>query len=216
MSFRKNSGLKTNENRKFLFYCVYAFGCPVLISFLAYILDHTENLAQDYKIGIVNGNCFVQNNKIALVIYIFFPISSVLLFNITFYSFTALKIFKVTKEISTVQKRENGQSSRVNSNKARWKKGFSLIHYFWNLTFSIFFKIFLHFQVFRLSSIVHHNGRVLDHRTSVIHCWGIFNTPLIWHIELSSRRFDLLLLYMETKNQRNDKKQVRILRFSII
>jgi hypothetical protein len=64
--------------------------------------------------------CFISGDKLVKMVYLYFPISLVLLLNLVLYSVTAWKIFKVQKEFKDIQKNGlNSKHSRMNHDKNR-------------------------------------------------------------------------------------------------
>lgn len=106
--------MKKNDRRRFLNYSLYAFGLPLLTSMLVFILDETNFIPSEYKIGMGKNSCSVGNT-----FYLLTPISFVIAINILFYSVTAIKIYKVQKEIAWVHKGDNAKHSSVDRNKMR-------------------------------------------------------------------------------------------------
>ena len=117
-SHRRSCGVKRSDKRRFLLYCIYAFGVPALMTLLIFLAGHYTIFPEAYRIGIGKTNCFIKNDTMG--IYLIRPISIILLLNISLYSITAYKIYQVQKEISVVQKGDSERHSKINLNKARY------------------------------------------------------------------------------------------------
>jgi G protein-coupled receptor Mth (Methuselah protein) len=118
-TFRKNYAMKRTANKRFFHYSLYAFGLPILISTLAFIIDESSFISDAYKIGMGQRSCFVNNDRVVKIIYLYLPIAVVLLLNVTFYSITAYKIFKVQKEFADIQKNDSSRHSSMNLDRTR-------------------------------------------------------------------------------------------------
>jgi G protein-coupled receptor Mth (Methuselah protein) len=116
---RRSCGMRGSDRKRFLNYCLYAFGVPSLITLFVFISDQTTFIPEDYRIRMGQERCFIHSSKEVSAIYLFVPISLVLLLNIIFYSITAFKIFQVQKEISVVHNGDSGRHSKVDLDKAR-------------------------------------------------------------------------------------------------
>jgi hypothetical protein len=111
--------MKRTANKRFLNYSLYAFGLPILISAIAFAINESSSISDEYKIGMGQRSCFVNNDRVVKIIYLYFPIAFVLLLNMTFYTITAFKIFKVQKEFADIQKNDSGRHSNMNLDRAR-------------------------------------------------------------------------------------------------
>jgi len=102
--------MKAENNVQFFKYCGYAFGIPVLISFINFILNNFELIPESINNGIGRETCSIppKEDKIQWI-YIYGPIVLLLAVNISFYGITAWKIFHVQKETSKVVKSENSR-----------------------------------------------------------------------------------------------------------
>lgn len=64
--------------------------------------------------------CWMQNNRIVEGIYIYLPISIILIINITLYSITAWKIYQVQRETSVIRNGESQKHSKIDADKDRF------------------------------------------------------------------------------------------------
>ena len=102
--------MKSEDNIQFFKYCGYAFGIPISITIVNFILNNFDLIPDDYNNGIGNTTCTILSENQSLKwIYIYGPIVLLLTINISFYGTTAWKIFHVQKETSKVVKSENSQ-----------------------------------------------------------------------------------------------------------
>lgn len=117
--------MKAEENIQFLKYCGYAFGIPILISFINFILSNFELIPDKINNGIGSESCLIPANEKHLHwIYMYGPITLLLIINILFYGTTAYKIFYVQMETSKVCKTEDSRritkSADSNENNTRY------------------------------------------------------------------------------------------------
>lgn len=117
---RSNYGKSVKPKKRFFYYCIYAFGLPIVIASLAFIADESKIIPGKYKIGMTTTGCFINGNRVVKLIYMYFPIGFLLFLNFVYYSATAIKIFKVQKEFDEMQKNDCNRHSRSNLEKTRY------------------------------------------------------------------------------------------------
>lgn len=108
-----------SDRKRFALYCLYAFGVPLFLTSILFIIDFTELLPRDYRPLMGITRCWIQNNRFVEAIYTYTPISLILLVNVALYSVTALKIYKVQKETSVVRTGDSQKHSKVDADKDR-------------------------------------------------------------------------------------------------
>lgn len=93
---------------------------------MVYTFDQTDLILEEFKIGMGEGRCWIRalNPRNIELIYVFLPISMVLVFNATFYTITACKIYRVQKDTSIAREGERARRSKVSKEKARLVKHF--------------------------------------------------------------------------------------------
>jgi G protein-coupled receptor Mth (Methuselah protein) len=94
-------------------YCAYAFGAPITLVVIVFLLNSLELIPAEYASQIGNGTCSVGredigDKKTVRFIYIYFPIIITITINIVFYSITAYKIYRVQKDTNF----KGGESKR--------------------------------------------------------------------------------------------------------
>lgn len=115
---RRIRGQSSRKRKRFLCYCLYAFGGPLLIILLVLFIDMSKFVPNKYKIGISRAKdesietCFVAGSPIAEMIYVYIPISCMLVVNAAFYSITAYKIRRVQMEINSMRNCDSERHSR--------------------------------------------------------------------------------------------------------
>lgn len=124
--------------KRFLLYCSYAFGLPILLGLIVFILNHFDFIHEDFNNQIGKETCIVASNDIEnqtllQFIYIYLPIIITISINIVFYSITAYKIYCVQRD-TAFKGSESKRHSRNNLDQTRWQNDWTL----WNL-FEIIF-----------------------------------------------------------------------------
>lgn len=107
------------ERKRFINYCLYAFGLPLLFTLTLALLDNVEwvNDALRPKIGF--ERCWFRKDRYVEFAYVYLPISIILCTNITLYAITAYRIYRVQKETSVVRKGDSQRHSNINADKDR-------------------------------------------------------------------------------------------------
>jgi hypothetical protein len=115
--------------KKFIYYCLYAFGLPTVIVLIVATLNELEIIHEDWRTGIGNYSCSISdplsdNSDEALMrsnrsqwLYMYGPIMIFLTMNFGFYGTTAYTIYKVQEEVNAFKKGE--QSRHTKKEKAR-------------------------------------------------------------------------------------------------
>ncbi|CAG9803976.1 unnamed protein product [Chironomus riparius] len=108
------------DSKRFMFYMMYAFGFPLTISTIVYIIDIYKLVPENLlpKIGI--KRCWMQNERIVEAIYVYFPISIIMAINIVLYSITAYKIWRVQKETSVIRHGDSQKHSKLEADTDRF------------------------------------------------------------------------------------------------
>jgi G protein-coupled receptor Mth (Methuselah protein) len=124
--FRK--GIRSDKTKKFLKYCIYAFGVPLLLVSIVFILNEFQLVHSEYSSRIGNGSCTVTDPDLITeegsalrkrqLIYIYAPICLFIVVNTIFYAVTAWKIYRVQKETSIVKRGDSNRHAK--KEKARW------------------------------------------------------------------------------------------------
>lgn len=115
-----------DNTRRFLMYCAYAFGIPLTLTTVAFLLSTLQLVPDEFNTNIGKGTCSIgtdDNDRIAQFIYIYCPIIIIISINIIFYAITAYKIYRVQKEIQ-FKGSESKRHSKNEVEKARQGKIF--------------------------------------------------------------------------------------------
>lgn len=117
--FRSNIGKHGNQQRKFWFYCIYAFGMPCLLTGIVYALDNFDYIAEKYRPMMGHSRCWLQHSRLVEAIYIYAPLTLLMLLNLVFFSMTACKICMLARETSVLRGCESNVHSRSEADNDR-------------------------------------------------------------------------------------------------
>lgn len=118
-TFRGGIRGRGGERKRFVFYCLYAFGVPLILTGLVYLVDAFEIFPAEYRPLMGLKRCWIQQNRLVEAIYIYTPISIILIINIALYSVTAYKIYQVQKETSVIRNGESQKHTKIDADKDR-------------------------------------------------------------------------------------------------
>ncbi|CRK99458.1 CLUMA_CG012609, isoform A [Clunio marinus] len=119
-TFRGGMRGRGGDKKRFFVYCLYAFGTTFLFTATIFIIDHLESIPQKFRPLMGMTRCLVQKNIWAEGIYIYLPISTILIINITLYSITAYRIYKVQRETSAIRNGDSQKHSKMDADKDRF------------------------------------------------------------------------------------------------
>ncbi|CAO1406462.1 unnamed protein product [Diamesa serratosioi] len=108
------------ERKRFINYCLYAFGVPLLFTCTLAFMDNSGWVGKAYRPQMGIERCWMKNSRWIEFFYIYLPISIILCTNITLYSITAYRIYKVQQETSVVRKGDSQRHSNINADKDRF------------------------------------------------------------------------------------------------
>lgn len=107
------------DSRRFLYYVLYAFGCPILITTIVYLIDIFQLVPEGFLPNIGKRRCWMQDKRVVEAIYVYFPISIIMITNIILYSITAYKIWVVQKETSVVRRGDSQKHAKLEADTDR-------------------------------------------------------------------------------------------------
>ncbi|XP_035787866.1 probable G-protein coupled receptor Mth-like 10, partial [Anopheles albimanus] len=100
---------RTSERRTFLYYSVYAWGVPLVHLLLILLLDYTELISYNLRPNIGEEGCFLKEQKLTQLLYLYLPLLIVISANIYFFAITAIRIYQAEKANIIIM---NGNSRR--------------------------------------------------------------------------------------------------------
>lgn len=114
--------MRGSDRKRFLVYCLYAFGVPFLMAGTVFTIDNTNIFDARFKVGMGESNCWFKHDvdPKAELAFIYIPLALILLFNISCYSITAYKIHCVQKETSMIREANSSKHSKINNEKNRF------------------------------------------------------------------------------------------------
>jgi G protein-coupled receptor Mth (Methuselah protein) len=118
-TFYYRRGRRRSEKSKFINYCLYAVGIPLLLILIVYFIDSTEFVSKKFRPEIGEDRCLVKKSVHA--IYIYYPITILLLINIVLYSITAFTIYRVQKETAIIRQGDSQTHSKMKSDRNQFK-----------------------------------------------------------------------------------------------
>ncbi|XP_035790065.1 G-protein coupled receptor Mth2-like [Anopheles albimanus] len=93
-TFAGSRGLMT-ERQKFSFYCLYAWGTPVLFVSLIFLFDHTTLISdKSLRPNVGEERCFLSEENLTQFLYVYLPLLLLISANIFFFVSTALRIYQ--------------------------------------------------------------------------------------------------------------------------
>lgn len=118
-TFRSGMRGRGGERKLFLMYCLYAFGVSIALTCGLYLIDISTFIPDPYRPLMGINRCWLQRSRVVEAIYLYLPISIILIINIILYSVTAYKIYQVQKEISVIRNGDSQKHSRIDADKDR-------------------------------------------------------------------------------------------------
>ncbi|KAG5679683.1 hypothetical protein PVAND_009236 [Polypedilum vanderplanki] len=88
---------KNFEHQGFILYAIYGFASPVFIGTIVYLIDTYELLPTKFLPRIGHKRCWLQENRIVEAIYVYIPMSILIIINIILFLMTARIIWKAQK-----------------------------------------------------------------------------------------------------------------------
>lgn len=116
---RHEQGVKNAERTRFLRYCAYALGTPVVVTAVVHSISNTSLIPEEFRIRISGETCWIKGTKTAEFIYVYVPICFVVVFNAIFYSITAYKIHRAGQETSILRRTGSSRHSKMNLDRSR-------------------------------------------------------------------------------------------------
>lgn len=118
-TFRSGIRGRGGDRKRFMLYCLYAFGVPLLLTGILFLIDISSFISIDYRPLMGMNRCWMQDSRFVEAIYIYTPISIILVINIALYSITAYRIYQVQKETSVIRNGESQKHSKIDADKDR-------------------------------------------------------------------------------------------------
>lgn len=106
---------------RFLCYCLYGFGVPVLIISFMFATDELDFVPDEFKVKMGQERCWIRKEGAQLIelLYVYIPMAMVLIFNSIFYIITACKIYRVQNDASISRKADRISRAKINRERDR-------------------------------------------------------------------------------------------------
>uniref|UniRef100_A0A2M4DP26 Putative g-protein coupled receptor mth-like 10 n=1 Tax=Anopheles darlingi TaxID=43151 RepID=A0A2M4DP26_ANODA len=111
---------RTTERRKFLFYCLYAWGTPVLLLSLVLLFDHTELIGEDMRPQIGESRCYLKDDKLIEFLYMYLPMLILVGVNVFFFGVTAKRIYQMEQATATALSSESRRHAKYEKDRYRF------------------------------------------------------------------------------------------------
>uniref|UniRef100_A0A2M4CFX2 Putative g-protein coupled receptor mth2 n=1 Tax=Anopheles darlingi TaxID=43151 RepID=A0A2M4CFX2_ANODA len=111
---------RTTERRKFLFYCLYAWGTPVLLLSLVLLFDHTELIGKDMRPQIGESRCYLKDDKLIEFLYMYLPMLILVGVNVFFFGVTAKRIYQMEQATATALSSESRRHAKYEKDRYRF------------------------------------------------------------------------------------------------
>ncbi|XP_044763954.1 G-protein coupled receptor Mth2-like isoform X8 [Coccinella septempunctata] len=108
--FRGVPGVRSSERKRFILYCIYAWGMSLLIVFITFMVNHFGNVGQWFYPGVAVGQCFIRNG-IPQLLYFYGPMGIIIILNVVLFTLTAMRIRRVKKDTAMLKHSESKRHS---------------------------------------------------------------------------------------------------------
>ncbi|KAK9871569.1 hypothetical protein WA026_012950 [Henosepilachna vigintioctopunctata] len=108
--FRGIRGVKSYERKRFLWYCLYAWGMSLVIVGITFLCNQVGNPGQWFYPGVAVGQCFLRNG-IPELLYFYGPMGIIIILNVVLFTLTAFKIRQVKKDTAMLKHSESKRHS---------------------------------------------------------------------------------------------------------
>ncbi|XP_035904477.1 uncharacterized protein LOC118508837 [Anopheles stephensi] len=111
---------RTTDQGKFLLYCCYGFGCPLVFLALALVADHTELMYTSLRPKFGDGQCLFKGEQFVAFLYLYLPLILLVSANLFFFIRTAIKINKIERTTAAALQGESGRHSKYTNERNRY------------------------------------------------------------------------------------------------
>lgn len=93
-TYRRGTEVKYHEKERktFLIYCLYGFGGSSMFTLILFFIDFTQFLSHRFRPEMGIYKCWIKDSRLIEAIYVYIPISIIVLINIALFLLTANKI----------------------------------------------------------------------------------------------------------------------------
>ncbi|GLV42480.1 methuselah-like 15 [Carabus blaptoides fortunei] len=98
---------KSNKAKRFLFYCLFAYGLPLVLTSIAVTCDYLDSIPAAYKPHIGRNSCWFDLNKLGHTLYFGLPMGFLIACNLVLFILTARNCFKIKADIARLRDTEH-------------------------------------------------------------------------------------------------------------
>uniref|UniRef100_A0A182N960 G-protein coupled receptors family 2 profile 2 domain-containing protein n=1 Tax=Anopheles dirus TaxID=7168 RepID=A0A182N960_9DIPT len=110
----------TTDQGKFLLYCCYGFGSPLIFVSIALLADHTELVYTSLRPGFGDGQCLFKGEKFVSFLYLYLPLVLLVSANLFFFIRTSVKINSIERTTAAALQGESGRHSKYTNERNRY------------------------------------------------------------------------------------------------
>uniref|UniRef100_A0A182PLA5 G-protein coupled receptors family 2 profile 2 domain-containing protein n=1 Tax=Anopheles epiroticus TaxID=199890 RepID=A0A182PLA5_9DIPT len=111
---------RTTDQGKFLLYCCYGFGCPLIFLAIALLADHTDVMYTSVRPGFGDGQCLFKGERFVSFLYLYLPLVLLVSSNLFFFISTAAKINSIERTTAAALQGESGRHSKYANERNRY------------------------------------------------------------------------------------------------
>ncbi|XP_062550723.1 G-protein coupled receptor Mth2-like isoform X2 [Armigeres subalbatus] len=109
-----------NERKRFLYYSLYAWGCPLIAVVLVAVFENTELIVEHLRPGFGINNCWFYTDKMVQFLYLYLPLLVLIAANLYFFIVTAVRIIRVQRATEAALKNDSGRHNRFEHDRYRY------------------------------------------------------------------------------------------------
>ncbi|XP_059098467.1 uncharacterized protein LOC131892660 [Tigriopus californicus] len=130
--FRANTILpKEADYQRFITYSAFCFGAPLLMATLVLALDRNifnlDSDASNWRPGFGEESCWFTSCSNALTYFLYIPITGMLLTNVSFFTYAAVKLGGMQRRIREARPESKRGSDHENPNRRKFAKQVSIL-----------------------------------------------------------------------------------------
>ncbi|XP_049545738.1 probable G-protein coupled receptor Mth-like 10 [Anopheles darlingi] len=111
----------TTERQKFLYYCLYAWGFPLIFVCLVVLFDHTTLISyENLRPNVGEESCFLKDDKLTQFVYVYLPLLLLISANIFFFATTAIRIYQTEQANITIMKGNSRRHTKAHNDRNRF------------------------------------------------------------------------------------------------
>nr|XP_019931980.1 G-protein coupled receptor Mth2-like isoform X2 [Aedes albopictus] len=109
-----------NERKRFLYYSLYAWVCPLVLVVLVVTFDNTELVDEHLRPWFGLNNCSFYTDKMVEFLYLYLPLLILIATNLYFFILTALRIIRVQTATETALRNDSRRHNGFENDRHRF------------------------------------------------------------------------------------------------